>query len=307
MRIKLPLILSFLIISGCAASQKTRMTQAVSSNVTEHAESKYTGPKRRVGIVDFENKTAYGTRLGTAASDILVTELVKSGKFIVVERDKMNRLMEEQKLGMTGAIDPKTAASVGKMLGLNAIVTGSISQFGVATTGSDYLITQSKKQVAQCTVDVRVVDVETGQVIWADSGKGESISSKSQILGMGSRGGYDEMIEGESLRAAISKLVENIQSQINAKTQWYAKVLDVDGTNVFIGAGTESGLQEGEKLEVFHRGREIRDDNNLVVGYIEDPVGGLSVIRHAGEKMSIGKMGDTRLPTKGDVVRLSKN
>ena len=294
------------IVSGCAAGQKTTMQQAVSSNVTQHSESAYTGPRRRVGIVDFENKTAYGTRLGTAASDILVTELVKSGKFIVVERDKMAKIMEEQKLGMTGAIDPKTAASVGKIMGLNAIVTGSISQFGVATTGSDYLITQSKKQVASCTVDVRVVDVETGQIIWADSGKGESVSSKSQVLGMGTRGGYDEMIEGESLRAAISKLVDNIQSQINAKTQWYAKVLDVDGGNVFIGAGTESGLKEGENLSVFHRGREIRDENNLVVGYIENPVGSLSVLRHAGDKMSIGKMSGTDIPAKGDVVRLQK-
>src|SRR6185295_6975736 len=124
---KIPLFAAAVLLgSGCAASQKTTMQQAVSSNVTQHAESQYTGPKRRVGIVDFENKTAYGTRLGSSASDILVTELVKSGKFIVVERDKMAKLMEEQKLGMTGAIDPKTAASVGKIMGLNAIVTGSI-------------------------------------------------------------------------------------------------------------------------------------------------------------------------------------
>lgn len=301
------LLLAAVAVSGCAAGQKTTMQQAVSGSVTQHVESAYTGPKRRVGVIDFENKAAYGTRLGSAAGDILVTELVKSGKFIVVERDKMNRLMEEQKLGMTGAIDPKTAASVGKVMGLNAIVTGAISQFGVATTGSDYLVTQTKKQVAQCTVDVRVVDVETGQVIWADSGKGESVSSKAQVLGMGTRGGYDEMIEGESLRAAISKLVDNISSQINAKTQWYAKIVDVDGSNVFIAAGLESGLQEGQKLEVFHRGREIRDENNIVIGYIEDPVGQLVVARHAGEKLSVGKMSDGKAPVKGDVVRLSKS
>ena len=301
------LLLAALVGTGCATSQKTKMEQDVSANVTQHAESQYTGPKRRVGIVDFENKTTYGTRLGTAASDILVTEMVKSGKFIVVERDKMNKLMEEQKLGMSGAIDPKTAASVGKMMGLSAIITGSVSQFGVATTGSDYLVTQSKKQTAQCTVDVRVVDVETGQVIWADSGKGESTTSNSQFLGMGSRGGYNEMIEGEALRAAIAKLTDNISSQINAKTQWYAKVLDIDGANVFIGAGTESGLKEGTTLNVFHRGREIRDDNNLVVGYVEDPVGKMTVLRHAGDKMSVGKMVDATMPSKGDVVRLTSN
>jgi curli biogenesis system outer membrane secretion channel CsgG len=293
-------------LSGCAAGQKTMMEQAVSANVTQKVESQYTGPKRRVGVVDFQNKTAYGARLGTATTDILITELVKSGKFIVVERDRMNKLMEEQRLGMTGAIDPKTAAQVGKILGLNAIITGAISQYGVSTTGADYFVGQTKKQIASCTVDIRVVDVETGQVIWADSGKGEATTSTGQVLGMGTRGSYNEVIEGEALRAAISKLVDNLTSQIN-RTQWYAKVLDVEGNDVFIGAGTESGLAEGTKLDVFHRGREIRDENNLVVGYIEDTLGAMLVDRHAGEKMSVGHMlGGARQPTKGDVVRLQK-
>jgi curli biogenesis system outer membrane secretion channel CsgG len=292
------------LLAACAAGQKTVMKQAVSANVTEKVESAFTGPKRRVGVVDFENKTAYGQRLGTAASDILVTELAKSGKFIVVERDKMGRLLEEQKLGLTGAVDPKTAAQMGKLLGLNAIVTGSISQFGVATTGSDYLLTQTKKQVASCTVDVRVVDVETGQIIWADSGKGESTSSRGQVLGMGTRGGYNEMIEGEALRAAISKLTENIGWQIN-KTQWYAKVVEVDGGSVFLAAGQESGLEEGQRLDVFRRGKEIRDENNLVIGHLEDRLGLAVLDRHAGEKMSVARMKDGPLPQKGDIVRLA--
>ena len=80
--------------------------------------------------------------------------------------------MSEQKLGMTGAVDPTTAAKVGKILGLNAIVTGAISEFGTSTEGSEYLIAQSKRQVVKATVDIRVVDAETGQVLYADSGSG---------------------------------------------------------------------------------------------------------------------------------------
>src|SRR5260221_10601248 len=85
------------------------------------------GLKRGVGVLDFQNKTKYGeNRIGTAASDILITELAKSGKFIVVERDKINTIMSEQKFAITGAVDPTTAAKVGKILGLNAIVTAAI-------------------------------------------------------------------------------------------------------------------------------------------------------------------------------------
>src|SRR5579863_5903358 len=91
-----------LFASGCA-TQGVKMEQSVSGHETKYVESKLTGPKRRVGVVDFENKTAYGQgRLGGAAADILITEIVKTGKFIVVDRDKLNKLMDEQKLGQTG-------------------------------------------------------------------------------------------------------------------------------------------------------------------------------------------------------------
>src|SRR5882762_4790510 len=131
-------------LSACAPSSSVKQKETMTIDKTKGMVSL----KRRIGVVDFENKTTYGAnRLGTSASDILITELAKSGKFIVVERDKIDKLMAEQKLGMSGAIDPNTAAKMGKILGLNAIVTGAISQFGEQTEGSEYLITQSKSQV----------------------------------------------------------------------------------------------------------------------------------------------------------------
>src|ERR1700674_4613745 len=158
-RLRFILCLSLVaLMAGCNPSTTVKQKEAM----TIDSNKAMAGLKRRIGVVDFQNKTTYGAnRLGTSASDILITELAKSGKFIVVERDKMNSIMAEQKLGMTGAIDPSTAAKVGKILGLNAIVTGAISQFGEETEGSEYLITQSKNQIVKCTVDIRVVDAET--------------------------------------------------------------------------------------------------------------------------------------------------
>jgi curli biogenesis system outer membrane secretion channel CsgG len=253
---RLPVVLTLsltLLLPGCNPSTSVKQKQAMTIDTNKTL----AGLKRRIGVVDFQNKTTYGAnRLGTSASDILITELAKSNRFIVVERDKLDKLMEEQKLGMSGAIDPGTAAKMGKILGLNAIVTGAISQFGETTEGSEYLITQSKRQVVKCTVDIRVVDVETGQVLYADSGAGLARKHTGGVLGLGTRAGYDETLEGEALRAAIVKFVNNIVDQVSKKP-WSCRVADVDGHSVYVNAGHNSGLPIGQKLTAYHIGRPI--------------------------------------------------
>ncbi len=183
-----------MLVSGCGARVTVKQDDATTVQKTKKIESDYTGPKRRVAIINFENKTKYGARLGNSATDIMITEMAKSNKFIIIERSKMHNLLEEQKLGMSGVIDANTAAKAGKILGLNAIITGSVSQFGIKTEGSDYLITKSKRQIVEATVDVRVVDVDTGRVLFADQGNGIAKSSNAKVLGIGTKGGYYERL-----------------------------------------------------------------------------------------------------------------
>lgn len=294
-----------LVLSACAPSTRVKERQARSVHETETVESDYTGPKYRIGVMDFENKTAYGqNRLGTSASDILITELVKSGKFVVIERDKLEKLLQEQNMGTSGALDPATAAKAGKILGLNAIVTGAISQFGAKKEGADYLLVQSKRRVVEATVDIRVVDAETGEILYADSGKGESKKKTGQVLGLGTRSSYDETMEGEALRAAIVKFTKNIISQVNKKP-WSCRVADVEGSQIFLNAGTVSGLKEGQKLEVFHVGRAIKDPTTgRILGNTEEKLGELEVVRHANENLSIAKVTQGGQPTPNDLCRL---
>lgn len=291
--------------SACAPGTKIRMKQGTTVDETEKVESKYTGPKRRIGVVSFENKAPYAqTRIGNTATDILITELVKSGKFIVVERDRMDKIMDEQKLGQTGAIDPNTAAKVGKILGLNAIVTGSVSQFGVKSEGKDFIITQSKQQIVECTVDVRVVDAETGQVLLADSGKGIVRKASGKVLGMGNKSKYDETLEGEALRAAVVKFVDNIISQVNRKP-WSCRVAAVEEGTIYLNAGQESGMSVGQKLAVYSQGKEIKDPTTgLVIGRTEREVGALKIASFFGENGSIANVISGDLPQPGYLCRL---
>jgi curli biogenesis system outer membrane secretion channel CsgG len=280
-----------LLVSGCG-SDKVKMEQTISGHETQYQASKFTGPKRRVGVVDFENKTAYGqSGLGGAAADILITEITKTGKFIVIDRQKLDKLMDEQKLGQTGAIDPATAAKMGKILGLNAIVTGAISNYGVSQQGT----VLSKSQVVDVTIDIRVVDVESGQVLYADSGKGEGSTGNSQL---------SQDLPGDALRAAISQLALNIESQVNQRP-WSCRVADYDGSTVYLNAGKLSGIDVGQKLVVFKLGREIKDpDSGLVIGHAEQKLGDAQVNGYFGDDGSTAQMVSGEAPSKGDVAKM---
>jgi len=295
--------LSLTLLAGCTPSTKVSQKQTMSIDTPKGMVSL----KRRVGVVDFENKTKYGeARLGNSASDVLITELVKSGKFIVVERDKLKTLMAEQKLGLSGAIDASTAARMGRVLGLNAIVTGSISEFGSQTEGSEYLIAQSKRQVVKATVDIRVVDAETGQILYADSGSGLGVKKTGGVFGLGTRAGYDESLEQEALRAAIVKFVNNIVEQVEKKP-WSCRVADAESNSVYLNAGSDSGLPIGTKLTLYRMGREIKDPTTgLVIGNTEEKTGEAKVARYFGENGSVAELTSGLLPNKGDVARVKE-
>jgi len=232
------------------------------------------------------------------------TELGKSQKFILIERAKLDKILEEQKLQSAGMYDANTISQIGKLAGVDAVVIGVVSQFGMKTGGSDYLLTQSKQQVAECTVDIRVIEVETGKILYIDSGKGIAKSSKGSFLGMGTKGGYDETLEGESLRAAIAKFVDNIVYQVNARP-WSCRVAEVDENNIYLDAGKESNLKLGTKLVVFNQGKEIRSpDTGLVIGRTEEKVGELEVVDYFGENGSTAKVIKGSKPVRGAVCRL---
>ena len=283
------------------AGQPAIQTTAPARQVT------HKGPKLRVGIVDFVNKSSYGAgRLGTSASDILTTELFKTEAFIIVERAQLKRVLGEQSLGQTGVVNPETAAQAGKVLGLNALVTGSISQFGVTTGGADYGIYKQKVQTAKCAVDVRVVDAATGQLLFADSGRGEFERKAQEVLGMGSRAGYDETLGQEALRSAITKFMDNLVQKLQS-VDWSGAVAMVSGTDVYINAGRDVGLNPGDVLMVQTLGQEIIDpQTKVVLGRTRGAVKAELMVTEIEERFTIAKIRSGMGIQVGDMVRIKK-
>jgi len=267
--------LAGLLLAGCATtppvtgpSDRPSAPAAVMPKAEAQAPLVTRGPKKRVAVIRFQDKSAYGRgRLGGAVQDILTTELAKSGLFILVSRGAdLDLILDEQDIGKSGIVKEGTGPKSGEVLGLNAIVTGAVSQFGVKQKSATYLVGASKTQTAEATVDVRVVDATTGQVIFAESGTGVQEESSTQVLGIGGAKGYDETMEGKALRAAISKFIDNLIQRVEA-IPWSGKIAAVDGDEITINAGQKTGLIPGDRLRVFGEGREVIDpDTKLSLG-----------------------------------------
>src|SRR5262249_23693240 len=105
-------------------------------------------PKKRVAVFDFDNAAVQGgmklpfvemnpPNLGKAAADLLITKLVQDGTVSVIERNAIDKLLAEQNFTNSDRTDPVTAAKLGRVLGVDAIILGTITHYDHAdkTTG----------------------------------------------------------------------------------------------------------------------------------------------------------------------------
>src|SRR2546421_4429546 len=166
--------------------------------------------KKRVAVLDFDYGTVhasvaavFGTDqdVGKGISDMLVQRLVQSGKYSVIERKALDKILAEQNFGNSNRADSSTAAKIGKMLGVDAIIIGSITQFGrddkstgVGGAGwgrGPFGIggVKVKEAKAICNISARMVDTTTGEILAAVTGEGHSTRSGTSLLGGGGGGG----------------------------------------------------------------------------------------------------------------------
>ncbi|MCD4741008.1 MAG: CsgG/HfaB family protein [Desulfobacteraceae bacterium] len=224
----------------------------------------------RVAIMDFDNRTPYGSyQLGTGASDILTTELVKLNKFDMYERDRLNSIVSEQDLGASGRVDAATAAKIGKIAGVNYIITGAVTEYGKTKGGGGGHGVSLGRIGYHATVDVRMVNAVTGKIVFADSGSASSSSTKVSVFGFGGGQSFNEKAATETMRQAIQQLAEKISTlnlagsgKVSTGGSGNTKAIliaDVDGNTITLNKGTELGLIEGTVLTVKRKGKVIKD------------------------------------------------
>jgi len=266
------------------------------------------GPKKRIAVIEFNNKTPNRRmNLGEVAAEILTTELFKTGNFIMVERNDLDKVLDENRRSREADIDPATAAQTGRVLGVNAVVIGNITNYATKVEGIEVLGYKKKVQTAEVTVDVKVIDVNTGQIIYADSGTGRFQVEVKEFAGQGQRASYDEGLATDALRAGIIQFAGNIVRQI-AYMEWSGKIADVQGGQVYINAGQKTGLSKGDRLVVRSKGNTITDpDTGLVLGTAPGPqIGELVVTEFFGDDAAVCQVVSGSGFNRGDVVWMKR-
>jgi curli biogenesis system outer membrane secretion channel CsgG len=261
------------------------------------AQEKAKTAKLRVAVLNFEDKTEHawhwwnGQPVGNGMADMLATALVKSGQYRVFERQEIEKIMQEQALGMSGAVTPESAAKVGKMLGAEIAIIGAVTEFGYkkqSTGGALKKIgigASLSKQSATVGIDVRFVNTTSGEILKAENIRKEKKnlggSLDTEDISFDNQDKFDESLVGKATREAIEDIVKLLGEQGGGSGVWEAKVVMMKDGQVIINGGSETGVKTGERFVVYRVGEEMTDpDTGESLGAEETKVGEIEVVNN---------------------------
>lgn len=201
-----------LIVIVCAA-----LTFAVASPVFA------AGDRPRIAVIEFVNKADSGwhwwrDRGAGAMQDVFVTELVKSGKFRVIDRERLDALMREKNLTLSGDVDPSTAVQIGKLLGVEYFLTGAVTEYGATDTGvhgrgvRNVPGFRAGKKTFVAAANARIIDASTGEIVWADEARNEDANVNISIGGFGGGVKNDERMFDKVMKPVVQELTSSIKA-----------------------------------------------------------------------------------------------
>ncbi|HTC64269.1 MAG TPA: CsgG/HfaB family protein [Candidatus Saccharimonadales bacterium] len=255
------------------------------------------GRKKRVAVFDFDYATVktstaalFGTDIdvGKGIADLLVKNLVTDGTYSVIERKQLDKILAEQNFSNSDRANPASAAKIGKILGLDAIIVGSITEFGNETKnrniggggggfgGFGIGGVGHKESKANVQIDARLVDIDTAEILGVAEGKGESKRSSNSLLGGGGNwhgfgGGavdfgssdFQQTIIGEATKSAVDQMTSGVIASAPKLQARIVKVeglvAAVDGDQIVLNVGAKTGIKVGDHMSVERITSTIKD------------------------------------------------
>lgn len=271
------------------------------------------------GTVKSSAQAIFGTNvdLGKGIQALLMKRIAESGQYRVVERRNLSKLMAEQDLGASNRARQAPNARIGRIIGADAILMGTITIFGRddKRRGVDLggyapkVLGRTRIGVGEGTavvaVSYRLVDAETSEVIDQGESRGESKrkSSSLAIAGRGSKGGgfgstdltstnFAATIVGEATTECIDKVAASANAQasgVSKRTlEVEARIADVSGDRIYLAAGEANGVAKCDRFDVYRVRREILDPTTKEVIDLDLERVGQLLITEVREKVAVG-------------------
>lgn len=241
--------------------------------------------KIRIAVSNFENNSTWswwGDNLGRAAADELATQLVQTGKYTVIERAQLDAILQEQNLGASGAVTSATAAKVGKLLGVQLLLTGSITAFSVKRTSIGMRGIGGSYSNAESKIDARLVNTDTGEVMIVAVGQGNKRMGGGYFKGVSAEQTFDQGAAQEALRPAVEQVVvklaeqtASLQSMTPAAPE--GQIVSTRAGSYYINRGAGAGVKVGQKFNVHHVVDEIKDADGRLLDKVIEQTGVLEV------------------------------
>jgi len=298
--------------------------------------------KKRVAVLDFEYGTVHDTisalfgtdyDVGRGICDLVVEKLVSDGEYSVIERKALDAVLAEQNFSNSDRANPATAAKIGKIMGVDAIITGSITQFGrddksmkvgggaFSHWGGRFGVGGFGKKKAKAVVALtaRMIDTSTAEILAVAHGKGESERKGVSLLGAGGGGGsgggggidmsnsnFAATILGEAVYQAVDQLAKELDTQAGKLPTRQVKIdgLVADSTDgvLILNIGSNAGVKVGDRYAIKRPVREVKDPaTGRVLRTITQQIGEV-VITEVEEGSSVGNFTGASTCKVGDIV-----
>jgi curli biogenesis system outer membrane secretion channel CsgG len=271
--------------------------------------------KRRIAVLDFDFSSISnmgllsgfgGEGAAKGVSNLLINQLVKDGNFIVIERGKIDAVMAEQNLGASGRVEPTTAAQIGRILGVDAVLIGSVTKFDLEDKSRGLAIGSlfgggDRKQIATVQITSRLVSTTTAEILAIAEGTGQADQKNNsvKVFGIGTDSNSDS--KDRILSEAAEKAIAQLSTQLTAAGPKLAAlpaimpnisavIADITGNEVTLNQGGQAGLRPGMILSVERVIKQIKDPTTGKVLKIQTQSIGRLQLTEVDAQSSVGKI-----------------
>ena len=256
------------------------------------------GFKKKVAILDFENKTTYkDEQIGEAVAKKLSDKLESSRRIVMVDRTVVSEMLKREGFKFDTLTEPSAMKQAHQSLGIQAFASGTVNDLSLL---SPKVSETSEEEATSATLklEIRLVDASTGNLL-------KTFIGRSPIFGTRETG---ENSKSKAVLKAIDLSLDDIFDGFLHQLdllEWTTTVAKVEGDNLYVNAGNSSGLRIGDTLEVFEPGKEIINPvTNFSMGWTTGQLkGAIRVTDLFGIDAAIGKVLQGKGFSPNDVVK----